>query len=292
MRIDDKMTLKYFNDLAYEEIGEENNETILFLHTKLLDKWIWKKQKESYNQCFNGYHCIFLDLPNHGDSKSEDDFSIKGASDKIREFIEYLTGAKNNDNANKVNIVALGLGCPIAIEIANGNPNLIDNLILSGMEIADFKESKSDSVINRLAKTQSEYLNEKPDAFIIKAYLRYFGISKEYFDDVERILERSIKEEEKIAFESLNYTISDELRNNEELLEKENILIIYGSKEDLNCTKSAIKLKGMFKNGKLAEIRKGNHLWNIIDYELFNAIIIDFIKNNHIEESSQVRILE
>ena len=286
------MTLNYFNDLAYEEIGEENDEIILFLHTKLLDKWIWKKQKENYNQYFNDYHCIFLDLPNHGDSKSEDDFSIKGASEKIREFIEYLTGAKNNDNANKVNIVALGLGGPIAIEIADKDPNLIDNLILSGMEIADFKESKSDSIVNRLAKTQSEYLNEKPDAFIIKAYLRYFGISKEYFDDVERILERSIKEEERIAFESLNYTISDELMNNEELLEKENILIIYGSKEDLNCTKSAIKLKGMFKNGKLAEIRKGNHLWNIIDYELFNAIIIDFIKNNHIEESSQVRILE
>ena len=286
------MTLKYSNNLAYEEIGEENDETILFLHTKLLDKWIWIKQREGYENYFKDYHCIFLDLPNHGDSKSEDDFSIKGASDKIREFIEYLTGAKNNDNANKVNIVALGLGGPIAIEIADKDPNLIDNLILSGMEIADFKESKSDSIVNRLAKTQSEYLNEKPDAFIIKAYLRYFGISKEYFDDVERILERSIKEEEKIAFESLNYTISDELRNNEELLEKENILIIYGSKEDLNCTKSAIKLKGMFKNGKLAEINKGNHLWNIIDDELFNAIIIDFIKNNHIEESSKVRILE
>lgn len=286
------MTLKYFNDLAYEEIGEENDEIILFLHTKLLDKWIWKKQKENYNQYFNDYHCIFLDLPNHGDSKSEDDFSIKMASEKISEFIEYLTEKKDKYNVNKVNIVALGLGGPIAIEIADKDPNLIDNLILSGMEIADFKESKSDSIVNRLAKTQSEYLNEKPDAFIIKAYLRYFGISKEYFDDVERILERSIKEEERIAFESLNYTISDELMNNEELLEKENILIIYGSKEDLNCTKSAIKLKGMFKNGKLAEIRKGNHLWNIIDYELFNAIIIDFIKNNHIEESSQVRILE
>ena len=286
------MTLNYFNDLAYEEIGEENDEIILFLHTKLLDKWIWKKQKENYNQYFNCYHCIFLDLPNHGDSKSEDDFSIKMASEKISEFIEYLTEKKDKYNVNKVNIVALGLGGPIDIEIADKDPNLIDNLILSGMEIADFKESKSDSIVNRLAKTQSEYLNEKPDAFIIKAYLRYFGISKEYFDDVERILERSIKEEERIAFESLNYTISDELMNNEELLEKENILIIYGSKEDLNCTKSAIKLKGMFKNGKLAEIRKGNHLWNIIDYELFNAIIIDFIKNNHIEESSQVRILE
>ena len=54
------MTLKYFNDLAYEEMGENNDEIILFLHTKLLDKWIWKKQKENYHKYFNEYHCIFL----------------------------------------------------------------------------------------------------------------------------------------------------------------------------------------------------------------------------------------
>ena len=40
------MTVKYFKELAYEDIGDENKETIIFLHTKLLDKWIWKKQKE------------------------------------------------------------------------------------------------------------------------------------------------------------------------------------------------------------------------------------------------------
>ena len=160
------------------------------------------------------------------------------------------------------------------------------------MEIADFKENKSNSVINRLAKTQSEYLNEKPDAFITKAYLRYFGISKEHYKDMERILEKSIKEEEKIAYESLNYTIPNDLTDNKELLEKENMMIVFGSKEDLNCAKSAIGLKNLFKNAKLAEINKGNHLWNIIDYELFNTIIIDFIESNEIEENPKVTIFE
>ena len=287
------MTLKYFNDLAYEEMGENNDEIILFLHTKLLDKWIWKKQKENYHKYFNEYHCIFLDLPNHGDSKTKEEFSINRASIEIIEFIEHLIGIKENScNENGISIVALGLGASIAIEIINRKPNLIDTLIISGIEIADVKENRQNSVINRLAKTQSEYLNEKPDTFIVKAYLRYFGISKEYFDDVEKILERSIKEEEKIAFESLNYTIPEALINNEEISGKENVLIAYGSKEDLNCTKSAIRLKNVFKNGKLVEIEKGNHLWNIINDELFNTIINDFIKSKHIEENSKVRILE
>ena len=285
------MTLKYFKDLAYEEIGEDNDKKILFLHTKLLDKWIWIKQKENYHKYFNDYHCIFLDLPNHGDSKSKEEFSINRASIEIIEFIEHLI-ANNEKSANGINIVALGLGAQIAIEILNKDPNMIDNLILSGMEIADFKESKSNSVINRLAKTQSEYLNEKPDSFITKAYLRYYGINKEHYNNMERILERSIKEEEKISYESLNYTIPNDLFDNRELLEKENILIAFGSKEDLNCAKSAIGLKSLFKNAKLVEINKGNHLWNIIDYELFNTIIIDFIESNDIEENPKITIFE
>lgn len=281
------MTLKYFKNLAYEEIGEENDETILFLHTKLLDKWIWIRQREGYESYYKGHHCIFLDLPHHGDSKSEGEFTIKESSKEIEEFIQYLIGTKET---KRINIVSLGIGSSIAIEILNRNPQIIDNLILSGPEISDFKEKEQESIINRLAKTQSEYLNEKPDMFIVKAYLRYYGISKEYYNHMERILEKSIKEEREIAFESLNYTLPKDF--SKEALKKENILIIYGSKEDLDCTKSAIKLKNIFENGKLIEINRGNHLWNIIDHELFNTITSDFINSKCIEVNPRIRILE
>ncbi len=281
------MTLKYFDNIAYEEIGEENDETILFLHTKLLDKWIWTRQKEGYEKYFKGYHCIFLDLPHHGESKSDGEFTIKESSRKVSEFIKDLISSKRIE---KINIISLGLGSSIAIETLNENPQMIDNLILSSPEISDCKEMKELSVTNRLAKTQSEHLNEKPDQFIVKAYLRYYGISKEYYDYMERILDRSIKEEKEIAYESLNYNLPKDF--SKDILEKENILITYGSKEDLNCTKSAIEVKDVFKSGKLIEIRKGNHLWNIIDCELFNTIAINFIKSNCIEENPKIKILE
>ena len=283
------MTLKHFNNLAYEDIGEENSETILFLHAKLLDKWIWKRQKEDYDEYFKGFHCIFLDLPNHGDSISEEEFRIDKSSIEISEFINHII---NNKDIEKVNIVALGIGGSIAIEILNENPNIIDNLILSGLEIADYKESESDSVANGLAKTQSEYLNEKSDIFITKAYLRYFGIKKEHYNDMEKILDISINDERKIAFESLNYTIPESLKDNENITEKDNILIIYGTKEDLNCTKSAIDLKSIFTNAKLVEIIRGNHLWNIIDHDLFSTITSNFIRDHHIEDNSKINILE
>ena len=283
------MSIEYFNNLAYEEIGEENSETILFLHAKLLDKWIWRKQKEGYDRYFYGYHCIFLDLPNHGESICEEEFSIEKSSIEISEFISHII---NNKGIEKVNIVALGIGGSIAIEILNKNPHLIGTLIISGPEIADYKESESDSIANGLAKAQSEYLNEKSDIFITKAYLRYFGIKKEHYNDMEKILDISINDERKIAFESLNYTIPESLKDNKDIIEKENILIIYGTKEDLNCTKSAINLKSIFINAKLVEIVRGNHLWNIIDHDLFNTIISNFIRDHYIEDNSKINILE
>ena len=247
------------------------------------------KQREGYENYFKDYHCIFLDLPNHGDSISEEEFSIDKSSVEIYEFINHIIDNKDIEN---VNIVALGIGGSIAIEILNRNPSIINNLVLSGPEIADHKETESDSVVNGLAKAQSEYLNEKSDIFITKAYLRYFGISKEHYNDVERILDRSIRNEREIAFESLNYTIPESLKENKSIIEKDNILIIYGTKEDLNCTKSAIELKNILVNAKLVEIIRGNHLWNIIDHDLFNTIINNFIKDNHIEENSRINILE
>ena len=288
------MDSKYYKNLAYHEMGNENEKIILFLHSKIVSKWIWTKQMEGYDKYFKDYHCIFVDLPHHGESQSDGKFSINESSDIIIDFLEDLL--KNKENENKIrlskpaNIVALGIGTSIAIEILNKKPELVNHLILSGLEIADRKESKESSIINIIGKTKAEYLNEKPDSFITKAYLRYFGIKKDYYDFMENDLDMRIQKEKEIAFESLNYTIPNNLNN--KILDKKEILLAYGNKEDLSCTYSAIKLKNIFKNARLIEINKGNHLWNLIDSELFNRTIIDFIENDHIIYDEKIKIIE
>ena len=288
------MDSKYYKNLVYHEMGNENEKIILFLHSKIVSKWIWTKQMEGYDKYFKDYHCIFVDLPHHGESQSDGKFSINESSDIIIDFLEDLLKNKENENkirlSKPVNIVALGIGASIAIEILNKKPELVNHLILSGLEIADRKESKESSIINIIGKTKAEYLNEKPDSFITKAYLRYFGIKKDYYDFMENDLDMRIQKEKEIAFESLNYTISNNLNNN--ILDKKEILLAYGNKEDLSCTYSAIKLKNIFKNARLIEINKGNHLWNLIDWELFNRTIIDFIENNHIINDEKIKIIE
>ena len=288
------MDSKYYKNLAYHEMGNENEKIILFLHSKIVSKWIWTKQMEGYDKYFKDYHCIFVDLPHHGESQSDGKFSINESSDIIIDFLEDLLKNKENENKIKlskpVNIVALGIGASIAIEILNKKPELVNHLILSGLEIADRKESKEISIINIIGKTKAEYLNEKPDSFITKAYLRYFGIKKDYYDFMENDLDMRIQKEKEIAFESLNYTIPNNLNN--KILDKKEILLAYGNKEDLSCTYSAMKLKNIFKNARLIEINKGNHLWNLIDSELFNRTIIDFIENDHIIYDEKIKIIE
>ncbi len=288
------MDSKYYKNLAYHEMGNENEKIILFLHSKIVSKWIWTKQMEGYDKYFKDYHCIFVDLPHHGESQSDGKFSINESSDIIIDFLEDLLKNKENENkirlSKPVNIVALGIGASIAIEILNKKPELVNHLILSGLEIADRKESKESSIINIIGKTKAEYLNEKPDSFITKAYLRYFGIKKDYYDFMENDLDMRIQKEKEIAFESLNYTIPNNLNN--KILDKKEILLAYGNKEDLSCTYSAIKLKNIFKNARLIEINKGNHLWNLIDSELFNRTIIDFIENDHIIYDEKIKIIE
>ena len=280
------MSLKYFNNLAYEEIGEYNEKIVLFLHPKLLSHWIWKKQIEEYDKYFNDYHCIFIDLPHHGESKFDGKFSIEESSDIIIKFIKHLL---NNKKSESINIVAIGLGASIAIEILNKETHLINHIILSGLEIAQIREKEEETIIKRFAKTKAEYLNMKPDQFIIKAYLRYYGIRKEYYKDLEKSLDIPIRKEEEIAYKSLNYIIPD---FSKETIEKDNILLVYGNKDNFNSTKSAIKLKKLFFNAKLIEIEKGNHLWNIIDYELFNQVIINFIQKEIIFNDERIKEID
>ena len=51
-------------NLHVKEIGQENQETIIFLHGCGLAGWMWDKQVES----FKDYHCIVPDHPEHGRS--------------------------------------------------------------------------------------------------------------------------------------------------------------------------------------------------------------------------------
>lgn len=262
----------------YFENGDINGEIILFLHPKNLSPRIWNNQIDA----FDNYHCFYIDLENR---------TIEENTDLIEDFIENKLKCEiflNDKTTSKINLVGIEFGGQIAIELLNKYPNSINKVFLSGISFNNFKENKIKNLKENkidyeeiFAKTKKEYLDKKSEKFLAKAYLREFGISKEYYNEMKDSLDlKEEKEHYKIAKNSLNYKIDFNLKDN---LEKNNfninnILISYGTKEDLTTQISAIKLKSLLKEARLIEIEKGLLLWNMSKSDLFNTILKEFLE--------------
>lgn len=116
---------KLENNIYYEEEGEDNKELIIFLHSNLLSNWIWKNQRTS----FEDYHCIYLDLPNHGNSYFFNDFSIKNSGELIKDLIgEKSSLRKSNPRSKvkKVHLIGVSVGGQIILYLLAKYPELID----------------------------------------------------------------------------------------------------------------------------------------------------------------------
>lgn len=251
--------------LYYIEEGEKNDEIIIFLHSKNLANWIWDEQLDS----FKDYHCIYLNLPNHFKNSKKEVFSIKKASDIIKDFI--LEHKKTD-----VNLVGIGLGGQIAIEILSKYPELINKVIVSGVEVRDKNDCKSykDSIVNVLDETKA-ILDSKTVGFLTIAYLRHYDLKKSYYKKMFLCCEKGdLENTKRISFESFNYCLNRNPKNS-----SKEILICYGTKEDRRAKISSKEIKSIYPNSEIVEIERGVHLWNMKKPALFNQIVIDFLND-------------
>ena len=280
------------SNLNYFENGDITKDIIIFLHPKNLSSWIWNNQIDY----FDDYHCFYINLDNR---------TIQENLELIGNFIETKIKKENNSNnknsnnilSYKINLVGIEFGGQIAIELLNKYPNIINKVFLSGINFNNYKEIISllerNNEINSIeeynefnldeifTKTKKEYLDKKSERFLAKAYLREFGISKEYYEEMKESLdEKELKEQYKIAKDSLNYKLNPNLKDNlnKNNFNKNNILISYGTKEDLSTQISAISLKSLLKDVKLIKIEKGLLLWNMSKSELFNKTLREFLE--------------
>ena len=255
----------------YFENGDINGEIILFLHPKNLSPWIWNNQIDA----FDNYHCFYIDLENR---------TIEENTDLIGDFIENKLKCEiflNDKNTSKINLVGIEFGGQIAIELLNKYPNNINKVFLSGINFSNSNYLEEFDFDKIFAKTKKEYLDKKSERFLAKAYLREFGISKEYYEEMKESLdEKEFKEQYIFPLLKENNILDFNLKDN---LEKNNfninnILINYGTKEDLTTQISAIKLKSLLKEARLIEIEKGLLLWNMSKSDLFNKILKEFLE--------------
>lgn len=108
-------------DLYYEVYGE--GEPLLLLHGWTQSSSFWSKYVPTYSKHFKVY---VIDLRGHGrTSQLTADFSINKSAKDILELMDYL-------QIKKVKAIGLSFGGLTLLELANANPERIQELILIG----------------------------------------------------------------------------------------------------------------------------------------------------------------
>ncbi len=202
------------NIMYYDEEGTSNDEIIIFIHSNLLSNWIWINQRDY----FRDFHCIYLDLPNHGKSHFYNEFSIEKSTELIKSLIqEKSLGLSNDTNSNrktkKVNLVGISLGGQIALDLLAKYPELIDKVVVSGVNLYENPEENDfHEVISMMDLLKINILDKKPEKFLIKALLAEYGIKKDYAPFIkESYAKISKKDLNSITKESLKFTIPNDI---------------------------------------------------------------------------------
>ena len=102
--------------------GPRDAQPIVFLHGTRLSRAQWDPQVRRLE---DRYRCIAVDLPGHGAAAAEP-FTVGAASQRVCESIEAEAGGR------PAILVGLSLGGYIAIDTAEGYPELVAGLVLAG----------------------------------------------------------------------------------------------------------------------------------------------------------------
>jgi pimeloyl-ACP methyl ester carboxylesterase len=107
--------------LFFKSFHEENKTTLLFLHGGGGAGWMWLPVVEFLPE----YHCLVVDLPDHGGSKEIRSFSMELAAQKTAESIRELA------HGGKAIVIGLSEGAQVAVQMLATFPEVIEKAILS-----------------------------------------------------------------------------------------------------------------------------------------------------------------
>jgi pimeloyl-ACP methyl ester carboxylesterase len=251
-------------DLFIKETGQENPETIIFLHGGGMAGWIWDEQVKA----FQDYHCLIPDLPEHGQSAETKPFTIACAAEMVVDLIR--TRAHNE----KAHLVGLSLGAQIIVQILATHPEAVDHALISGTLIRGIPHREV--LLKLLDYTFKVYEPVKDTDFFIKANMRTYNISKSYFHKFkEATLQIKADSLNRILHENLFFKLPSGL-------EKVNVpvLVMMGEKDYKVIKESARDLVKVLPNSSAYIVPKFGHVWNIESPELFNQVLRSWMTEN------------
>jgi pimeloyl-ACP methyl ester carboxylesterase len=107
--------------MYFEERGNKDAPTIVFIHGGGVSGWMWQKQWEA----FGDYHVLVPDLPDHGKSTGEGQISIEDGADRIATLI------MEHANGGKAHVVGHSLGGKIIVQLLATHPELVCRAVVA-----------------------------------------------------------------------------------------------------------------------------------------------------------------
>lgn len=109
------------SSLYFQSSGSDNAPTIVFLHGGGGESWMWNPVM----QHLTDYHCLAVDLPEHGQSRHIAPFSMGLAAEKVADLIRV------HAHGGKAIVVGISEGAQVTVQLLATAPELVSKAIVS-----------------------------------------------------------------------------------------------------------------------------------------------------------------
>lgn len=240
-------------ELYVNETGTRGAPSIVFLHGVGASGWMWEPQTTALSD----FHCLNVDLPNHGKSHEITWVSLADTADKVSAVI------RSHANNGRAHIVGLSLGGFVALFLLERHADIVDHTIISGVTVEPLPNlwllgpqlALFSMTMKRrgFASRQAKALNLSPE--MQTAF-------------VENLMLMPMSAYRAIADEAFRYQLAPSLAQ-----VQNPTLITAGSRESKNILQAVKSVPKLMPNAQ-GRIASGvRHGWNVEAPQLFSAMV-------------------
>ena len=242
--------------LFAREAGPAGAPVILLLHGAEQSGRTWQPVVTRLPQ----YRCLVPDLPQHGQSRQEEPFSIHRAASAVAELIRSRAGTE------RVHLVGHSLGAQIGAQLMAAEPGLIDRTVLCGAVINSLPgvwlTRNLLGLVAGISRSVEISQSNQPSA-------RLDGASSAEFDDgPDGVRLMSAGQFSEIVVASAGFTLPDGLDRTDSPT-----LLLTGAAEPALVHQSAAALSRRIPNGVQGVAQGMHHNWPLRHSGVFARVV-------------------
>lgn len=263
-------------EYALREYGKDHDRTILFIHGAGVSGWFWKKQIEYFSE---EYHCLTVDLPGHGKSTHVPFTTLEEIAEDMIHII------KVRGQHGTAHVVGHSLGAKVAVYmIASKHASCIQSAVIASALFRDIPTIRWTASPWAVRLTESMMRN--PRLMKLQALSFQFGDP----DMKEAFIQESLNTPKGVL-----QKVMSEFVNTMELPEhlsgsKVPTLVLAGNKEVAAMRQTAADIARRMPDAQAILLKNCNHLYPFQKPQLFNEILHQWLKDNHIENAPSIEL--